>query len=369
MLCPNCGHWNDEVEKRCAHCGRLFSEKLSGSWQRSGLSENEPSPRRIVPTPSTEPPRPEPAWKSEIDCKLDAFRERRDRIDYLDAEPEPQNDDAEEIVEDASSSDGLPPIVPYLPPLGKKPPLRENNPPPFAAEPAAPGSLPPLRRDSPSASEPLPTGQLPPPRRGQPEAPSLTPGRGSNGTSHPAGPLLLPPEVTARELLRKTITPPPETPAATAARLPEPSPDARSGEIHCPEEVAPFSVRAVALVLDLAMIELAQAIVTGIYIWQTGASVTDSDGIRGMVAVFVAILAFYFYFFLRFGGATAGMAWTGLRILNFDGGYPSVSQLQARAVGTILSFAAAFVGFLWAAVDYEGLTWHDRMSKTFLTCD
>jgi uncharacterized RDD family membrane protein YckC len=88
-----------------------------------------------------------------------------------------------------------------------------------------------------------------------------------------------------------------------------------------------------------------------------------------MVAVFVAILAFYFYFFLRFGGATAGMAWTGLRILNFDGGYPSVSQLQARAVGTILSFAAAFVGFLWAAVDYEGLTWHDRMSKTFLTCD
>ena len=141
------------------------------------------------------------------------------------------------------------------------------------------------------------------------------------------------------------------------------------GEINCSEEVAPFSVRAVALVLDLAMIELAQAVIAGIYVWQTGGSLTDSDGIRAMAIMFVAILGFYFYFFLRFGGATAGMAWTGLRILNFDGGFPSVPQLQARAVGTILSFAAAFVGFLWAAVDYEGLTWHDRMSKTFLTCD
>jgi uncharacterized RDD family membrane protein YckC len=371
MLCPNCGHWNDEAEKRCAHCGRLFSEKLPGSWNRSGLAENEPSPRRIVPTPSTEPPRAAPAWKSEIDRKLDAYRERRGQADYMDAELEQEFDEAEDPVEETSLAEGPPPIVPYLPPLGRKPPLRENDPLPFGADPAASGSLPPLHRDSPRGAEPRPPGKLPPPLRGQETTHALPPGRGSNGTSRPAGPSLVPPEITARELLRKTTSPrPPETPsAAAAAPLPQPSPEPRTGEINCPEEVAPLSVRAVALVLDLAMIELAQAFVTVIYIWQTGASVTGSDGIRGMLAVFFTILAFYFYFFLRFGGATAGMVWTGLRILNFDGGFPSVSQLHARAVGTILSFAAAFVGFLWAAVDYEGLTWHDRMSKTFLTCD
>jgi len=371
MLCPNCGHWNDDLEKRCAHCGRLFSERSSGSWQRSGLAENEPSPRRIVPTPSTEPPRPEPSWKSEIDRKLEAYRERRGQSEQLYGEPEPEFDEVEDRAGESSLEHGPPPIVPYLPPLGRKPPLREIDPPPFGPDETAPSPLSPTSGDSTPVSEPTPPGKLPPPLHGHAATQISSPGKGSNGASRPDGPSLVPSEISARELLRKTTSLPPlenTSVVAPAAELPA-AREPRAGEVKCDEEVAPFSVRAVALVLDLAMIEIAQAIVAGVYVWQTGGSVTNGDGIRAMLAVFATLLSFYFYFFLRFGGATAGMVWTGLRILDFDGRYPDVSQLHARAVGTILSFAAAFVGFLWAAVDYEGLTWHDRMSKTFLTCD
>jgi uncharacterized RDD family membrane protein YckC len=32
-----------------------------------------------------------------------------------------------------------------------------------------------------------------------------------------------------------------------------------------------------------------------------------------------------------------------------------------------MSISALMIGFLWALVDGEGLTWHDRISGTFLT--
>ena len=34
-----------------------------------------------------------------------------------------------------------------------------------------------------------------------------------------------------------------------------------------------------------------------------------------------------------------------------------------------LSLAALGIGFVWAAADEQGLTWHDRMSKTFVAQD
>jgi hypothetical protein len=37
-----------------------------------------------------------------------------------------------------------------------------------------------------------------------------------------------------------------------------------------------------------------------------------------------------------------------------------------RAFGYLVSASAFFLGFVWALVDSEGLTWHDRMSDTFL---
>ncbi len=64
---------------------------------------------------------------------------------------------------------------------------------------------------------------------------------------------------------------------------------------------------------------------------------------------------------------TAGMKWTRLRLVNFEGQKPDREQRLFRLASGCLSLMAAGLGLLWALVDEESLTWHDHMSKTFPT--
>jgi len=89
------------------------------------------------------------------------------------------------------------------------------------------------------------------------------------------------------------------------------------------------------------------------------------------IATAVAGLAFlpwfYHYLFLVLCGATPGMNHEGLRLVNFDGRPATVDQRRHRAITVTVSAAPLLVGFLWAVVDEETLTWHDRISETCLT--
>jgi len=67
------------------------------------------------------------------------------------------------------------------------------------------------------------------------------------------------------------------------------------------------------------------------------------------------------------GRETAGMRWTGLRLINFNGFPPDGKSRALRLVGCWLSYSSGLIGILWALVDEESLTWHDHMSKTFPT--
>ncbi len=80
------------------------------------------------------------------------------------------------------------------------------------------------------------------------------------------------------------------------------------------------------------------------------------------------LLAFlYGMVFLWLAGATPAMKWMGLRLVNFDGMPARPRQRFWRLIGAIVSAGSFFLGFLWVAVDEERLSWHDRISKTFLT--
>ena len=66
------------------------------------------------------------------------------------------------------------------------------------------------------------------------------------------------------------------------------------------------------------------------------------------------------------GGQTLGMRPWRLKVVAADGGTPAAWPLWMRyAVGT-LSLLAGGLGFWWAWIDRDRLTWHDRASGTRL---
>jgi uncharacterized RDD family membrane protein YckC len=84
------------------------------------------------------------------------------------------------------------------------------------------------------------------------------------------------------------------------------------------------------------------------------------------IATFVIVYLQYFALFTVFGGTTPGMMLRGLQVASFSGETPSPRQMLWRSVGYMLSAGTFFMGFLWALWDEDSLTWHDRLSRTYL---
>ena len=85
------------------------------------------------------------------------------------------------------------------------------------------------------------------------------------------------------------------------------------------------------------------------------------------IASFALVYVQYFALFTVFGGTTPGMMLRGLRVVDFSGEEPSPRQLFFRAAGYMLSAGTFFLGFLWSHWDEDELTWHDRISHTYLS--
>jgi uncharacterized RDD family membrane protein YckC len=82
---------------------------------------------------------------------------------------------------------------------------------------------------------------------------------------------------------------------------------------------------------------------------------------------FAIVYLQYFALFTVFGGTTPGMMLRGVQVVDFSGETPSPRQLLFRAAGYMLSAGTFFLGFLWAMWDEDELTWHDRISHTYLS--
>ncbi len=82
---------------------------------------------------------------------------------------------------------------------------------------------------------------------------------------------------------------------------------------------------------------------------------------------FAIVYLQYFALFTVFGGTTPGMMFRGLQVASFTGDPPTPRQMLLRSAGYILSAGTFFLGFFWAWWDEDALTWHDRLSHTYLS--
>jgi len=156
--------------------------------------------------------------------------------------------------------------------------------------------------------------------------------------------------------------PPLDRPAAVPLQ-----PPAEAAEIL--PAVAPLPLRGLAGLLDLAVVTVAAGVFLGTFHSMGGAVAAARQATVGFSLAAAALAGFYFFVYVCYSGETPGLQWLGLRVVDLQGHPPARGPLFARALGGLLSAAALGMGYLWAVADEEGLTWHDRMSKTFVTRD
>ena len=138
-----------------------------------------------------------------------------------------------------------------------------------------------------------------------------------------------------------------------------------SGNLAFP--VASLSRRRGAALLDLLFLGGAYGAFLGLFQSLGGHLEFSKVTLVVYGAAFLLLFSAYFLIFMVLGGATPGMALLRLTTVRFDGNAPDTGQLAWRSLGYVLSATTLLLGFLWALWDEEGLTWHDRMSQTFLT--
>lgn len=129
---------------------------------------------------------------------------------------------------------------------------------------------------------------------------------------------------------------------------------------------APLGRRVLAGVVDGTVLWLAAGLFATIF-WLAGGRISLRP-VNIAVLAFIALFSLLLYFglFTAFAAATPGLLAMGLDLRNMEGTFPTTGESIRRAFGYLVSIAALMLGFVWALVDSEGMTWHDRMSGTFV---
>jgi uncharacterized RDD family membrane protein YckC len=133
--------------------------------------------------------------------------------------------------------------------------------------------------------------------------------------------------------------------------------------------VAPLGRRFLAGLTD-ALVLMLGAAVFGVIFWRVCGRISLvplNIAVMGLVA---ALFVFaYFAVFTAIAFATPGLVYLGCEVRSLERGHPTLQESCWRAFGVLVSLAALMVGFIWACVDSESLTWHDRMSGTYITAE
>jgi uncharacterized RDD family membrane protein YckC len=131
-------------------------------------------------------------------------------------------------------------------------------------------------------------------------------------------------------------------------------------------EVAPFSSRLLAMVVDCAL-SAAAAIAVAML---AGSHMSQLPGARtaacGLALALVTAGSAYYSAFLTLSRATPGMRYAGIEIDSFAGFAATRAERSRRLMALPLSVLPLGLGLMWALFDDGGLAWHDRLSRTYL---
>jgi uncharacterized RDD family membrane protein YckC len=351
QTCKQCGAINQSSAENCCFC----NARLSIEAEQAALGVSNPSAGNGAESnyKINESPALQPAWRSEVKSRLRTYRERRRRSGgdesqtALEFEQEsgdsagPETDDTqgygildgpdfpspEQAAFEQQEQHGRRPGDPFDD--GKETPathIEEQYEDPLQATLAAASAL--MHEESPAEAAEQ--------------------------------------EDPFQQLLIDVSRPPEVEPEAAAEKPAISYGDANPIHDSTLYPVGELRIRRRAGMLDAAVLFLSYAGILALFAAFGGrlAPVRLDALVCGSMALL--LYAQYFTLFTMLGGATPGMLLTGLRVVSFDGSAPEPRQLMLRSLGYVISGGMAMLGFLWAFWDEDHLSWHDRISQTYL---
>ncbi|MFB3777875.1 MAG: RDD family protein [Bryobacteraceae bacterium] len=156
-------------------------------------------------------------------------------------------------------------------------------------------------------------------------------------------------------------------PFAEAAENPASAP--ATPAVECDAPVASIRSRCKAAAVDLAFVLAAGCVFFGGLLIAIGPLPADRLALLLCGGAFALILVFYRLLEIFLSDRSPGMRLAGLRLLHFHGRPASRQQRLLRLAACVLSLIPAGIGFWWALLDEERLTFHDQISGTFPSPD
>lgn len=94
----------------------------------------------------------------------------------------------------------------------------------------------------------------------------------------------------------------------------------------------------------------------------------NGEAVEGFWLFWLLLLIAWGFFvkFWRYPGQTLGMQVWKFRVVQENGAPITMRQATARYVFAMVSWACFGLGFLWAFIDKNHQTWHDKLSQTHL---
>jgi len=137
-------------------------------------------------------------------------------------------------------------------------------------------------------------------------------------------------------------------------------------------KTASFLKRLGAMFYDF-MLALSFALVVGFFFTAVAMSLLSIENVAAgspvAKGIFILLVLFIFGFYGWFwthGGQTLGMRAWKLKLVGQDRNEISWMQAFFRFCYSIISWIPLGAGYLWMLVDKQKLTWHDRVSKTYI---
>ena len=140
-------------------------------------------------------------------------------------------------------------------------------------------------------------------------------------------------------------------------------------------EAAGFRTRAIAFFIDITILGILLSgclVMFGLQFVDFLLRVVDINQVAGVAFLFLLLsvvvppfaAGVYFIVMHSCSGQTIGKWIMGLRVVVAPHGRLSFGRAFLRCVGIIVSALPLGAGFLWAVLDRDHLTWHDKLAST-----